>query len=151
MIAVVGIDKGNHPRGIFSGCDSLVNSLDASKTRSPVTAFGFNNNLRSARWLIDAIHQRSSTLLRVIQVVLEDARPAGEHELSSSESIEKEIILERTEEDIRRAVNQALDRIEEGIYGTCQQCGREIPQARLQAIPYTPYCINCERKLERQA
>ncbi|WP_433946666.1 TraR/DksA C4-type zinc finger protein [Paenibacillus sp. SN-8-1] len=38
-------------------------------------------------------------------------------------------------------VNQALERMKNGEYGTCLTCGNEIPFERLEAIPYTAYCI----------
>ena len=38
-------------------------------------------------------------------------------------------------------VNEALQRIEEGTYGNCVTCGEEIGEARLEAMPATPYCI----------
>lgn len=37
----------------------------------------------------------------------------------------------------------AIERIEIGIYGTCEACGTQIPKARLEAIPYTRYCVHC--------
>lgn len=40
-------------------------------------------------------------------------------------------------------VERALGRLEDGTYGTCVQCGAEINEARLEAMPATPYCINC--------
>lgn len=40
-------------------------------------------------------------------------------------------------------VKKALERIENGEYGICQECGREIPMERLKAIPYTSYCVEC--------
>jgi RNA polymerase-binding transcription factor DksA len=85
----------------------------------------------------------------MIQVVLEDAEAAGEHDRKVSESVDKEIVLERTEETIRTAVIDALQRIEDGTYGKCHQCGGAIPKARLDAIPFTPYCVKCERLHER--
>jgi len=42
-----------------------------------------------------------------------------------------------------REINVALKKIETGNFGECDTCGEEIAQGRLQAIPYTPYCINC--------
>lgn len=45
-------------------------------------------------------------------------------------------------------INQAIDRIETGSYGLCQECGQPIARPRLQALPYTPHCIECARKLE---
>ncbi len=40
-------------------------------------------------------------------------------------------------------IEAALRRIEDGIYGTCVQCGEEIPEKRLELLPHTPLCTNC--------
>lgn len=45
-------------------------------------------------------------------------------------------------------VEAALGRIEGGTYGTCVGCGRKIKKERLDALPETPYCIECERRHE---
>jgi RNA polymerase-binding transcription factor DksA len=45
----------------------------------------------------------------------------------------------------------ALERIDKGTFGRCQECGKEIPEERLQALPYTPYCVDCARKLQASA
>lgn len=43
------------------------------------------------------------------------------------------------------AVDAALSRLDEGTYGTCTACGREIEAARLDALPATPHCLRCAR------
>jgi len=45
-------------------------------------------------------------------------------------------------------VTAALLRIREGTFGRCQECGREIPPGRLDAVPYTPHCVRCAEKLQ---
>ncbi len=40
-------------------------------------------------------------------------------------------------------IRAALRRIEDGTYGTCSRCGREIGEARLKAVPHTGVCISC--------
>ena len=40
-------------------------------------------------------------------------------------------------------IDRALDKIEEGSYGTCDDCGRPIAPARLEALPATPFCVDC--------
>jgi DnaK suppressor protein len=45
-------------------------------------------------------------------------------------------------------IHEALDRIEAGTFGLCVECQGGIAKPRLQAIPYTPHCIECARKLE---
>jgi DnaK suppressor protein len=42
----------------------------------------------------------------------------------------------------------ALERIGEGSYGECLQCGNTIGSKRLEAVPWTPYCIDCQEKIE---
>jgi RNA polymerase-binding transcription factor DksA len=40
-------------------------------------------------------------------------------------------------------IDTALTRIDEGTYGTCEHCGKAIPEARLQALPATSRCVDC--------
>jgi RNA polymerase-binding transcription factor DksA len=87
-------------------------------------------------------------LNRITETVLIDARAAGEHDRGVSETVEKELALEQDEETIRRQVMEALQRIDDGTFGTCRECGGPIDPARLDAVPFTPYCIQCERKVE---
>jgi len=46
-------------------------------------------------------------------------------------------------------VDAALDRIRDGTYGRCQECGQEIRRSRLEALPYTPYCIECAHEFQQ--
>lgn len=48
------------------------------------------------------------------------------------------------------AIDSALDRYEEGTYGICEHCGREIPYERLEALPYTTVCTECSREEEKE-
>jgi RNA polymerase-binding transcription factor DksA len=45
-------------------------------------------------------------------------------------------------------IESALERIEDGVYGFCDECHSAIPKARLNAIPYTPFCVKCAEKLQ---
>jgi DnaK suppressor protein len=47
------------------------------------------------------------------------------------------------------ALAQALERLEAGQYGQCQDCGVEIPEARLSAYPAALRCINCQTTFEK--
>lgn len=68
-----------------------------------------------------------------------------------SDNYEQEFTLSlmETEEGTLGAIEIALERIEEGTYGTCEECGVRIPKTRLNAIPYTAMCVNCAGALER--
>jgi DnaK suppressor protein len=48
-----------------------------------------------------------------------------------------------------KQIEDALERIRDGSYGFCESCGKKIAMARLTALPYTPYCIRCQRAAER--
>ena len=45
-------------------------------------------------------------------------------------------------------VRAALDRLANGSFGECLQCGKTIGIKRLEALPWTPYCIDCQEKFE---
>lgn len=49
-----------------------------------------------------------------------------------------------------KLIDEALRRIDDGTYGTCVESGRKIAKARLDAIPYTPYCVEAAAALENQ-
>lgn len=49
-----------------------------------------------------------------------------------------------------RMVDEALKRIENGTYGICIESGEKIAKARLDAIPYTPYCVKAAAALEQK-
>lgn len=46
-------------------------------------------------------------------------------------------------------VDAALSRLEKGTYGSCTNCGKPIPAERLEAIPWTPFDIDCARTMGR--
>ena len=62
-----------------------------------------------------------------------------------SDNYEQEFTLSllATEEDRLGMIELALQRIEEGGYGLCEDCGGVIAKTRLTALPYTPLCIKC--------
>ncbi len=70
---------------------------------------------------------------------------------TASETFERELDEGLEEGAVRRLreVEEALARIEEGTYGTCAVCGREIPQERLEAMPWATLCIDDARKRGR--
>ncbi len=67
-----------------------------------------------------------------------------------TDNYEQEFTLSllENEEHTLEAIEGALERIESGTYGDCAECGRIIPKTRLNAIPFTPYCVKCASKRE---
>lgn len=69
-----------------------------------------------------------------------------------SDNFEQEfsLTLMQTEESTLDAIELALERIEDGKYGICEECEVKIPKARLNAIPYTTVCVKCAQLHEQQ-
>lgn len=70
-----------------------------------------------------------------------------------SDSFEQENTLNllANEQQVLENIDGALDRMRHGKYGRCEECEAEIPRARLKELPYTPYCVDCARKLEQRS
>ena len=68
---------------------------------------------------------------------------------TASELYDKErgAALEQNEVFIVKKIDSALKSIEEGNFGICKRCGREICQERLDFIPYTEHCIDCQNEI----
>lgn len=54
------------------------------------------------------------------------------------------------EQDALYEIRRAIERIDAGVYGLCQMCGDEIPQARLEAIPFARLTVECQSDFEKQ-
>ena len=63
---------------------------------------------------------------------------------------EHELALTHNSRELLRQNEQALARIAEGTYGTCDSCGEPIGKARLQAFPRATLCVTCKQREERR-
>jgi DnaK suppressor protein len=70
---------------------------------------------------------------------------------TATATLDREIdyTLEENSEHVLAAIDSALARIEDGTFGKCATCGKEIGEERLAAIPWATQCIDCKRKEER--
>jgi DnaK suppressor protein len=70
---------------------------------------------------------------------------------TATDTVDREIdyTLEASDGRLLAAIDTALARIEAGTYGTCVNCGAQIPPERLEAMPWATLCIDCKRKEER--
>jgi len=67
---------------------------------------------------------------------------------TESYDLEFTLGLIENEQTVLEEIREALERIEAGNYGRCEGCEKPIAKARLQALPYTRYCIECARREE---
>jgi DnaK suppressor protein len=92
---------------------------------------------------------------RIIEAVQQDMQAPGtisnlpSHPADQApDGLDVEVDLLRNEQDILKEVDAALARIEEGSFGRCRRCERVIDARRLDAIPFTAYCVNCASAVE---
>lgn len=62
---------------------------------------------------------------------------------AASGQVDADISIVESERDMLQHIQSALQRIDQGTYGRCLDCGSSIPPARLNQIPYAAYCIAC--------
>lgn len=80
------------------------------------------------------------------------ARPEVQDQMDqvvSSQDSEGQFHQADLESRVLADVREALARIEQGTYGTCIDCGRRIQPSRLEAIPWTPYCLDDQERHDR--
>jgi DnaK suppressor protein len=69
-----------------------------------------------------------------------------------SDNFEQEFTLSLMENDggTLAQIESSLERIEEGTYGQCEECGVKIPKSRLNAVPYATLCVRCAEQQEQR-
>ena len=102
------------------------------------------------------LEERQSILRRNVTRTAEDGRRADEEATQdiadrAASSYNKEFLFHQSnnERQLLQMVEAALSRIREGTFGQCISCGRDINPKRLEAVPWTRHCIECQEKLER--
>ena len=78
---------------------------------------------------------------------LETALDEGDRSLVDLAS-ETGLTLVDMNRDILEKIDRALEKLEEGTYGICEDCGEEISEKRLRAMPFAIYCVRCKTRRE---
>jgi len=82
---------------------------------------------------------------------LKAADSTGDSADAAFESGSEEMASQLAELDARELsqIERALARLKQGTYGLCEVCAGKIPVGRLNALPYSTLCINCQREMEK--
>ncbi|MDH4176518.1 MAG: TraR/DksA C4-type zinc finger protein [Thermoleophilia bacterium] len=113
-------------------------------------------DLESRRLELIALRDR---LTQAAEAIVRDDEDDGELNSSAgdqhiadhaSDTFEREMdqTLEENAEHILAEIESALAGIDEGTYGRCRVCGEEIPEERLEAVPYATLCLDDKRRQE---
>jgi DnaK suppressor protein len=102
------------------------------------------------------LEERQHQLRRNVSRTAEDGRRPDEEATQdiadrAASSYNKEFLFHQSnnERQLLQMVEGALSRIHEGSFGQCISCGRDINPKRLEAVPWTRHCIECQEKLEQ--
>lgn len=99
-------------------------------------------------------HQQRQLERSMVTAVKEGRQAVAEDTLDVADqavfSYQKELIFTQGTEGHSQLslVRLALERLHEGSFGECLHCGKPIGDKRLDALPWTPYCIDCQEKIE---
>jgi DnaK suppressor protein len=97
---------------------------------------------------------RSNSLRKALAGELADLRNNGSENGDSADVAfdagSEEISTQLAELEARELtqIEKAISRIKQGTYGLCEICQTKIPVARLNALPYSTTCVNCQREME---
>ena len=113
--------------------------------KAPNNRSGYEQKLRQQQELLErtmkaAVEQGRDTGLVETQDVADQAVASYQKEFLFSQGTNGHAQMQ--------LVRQAMERLEDGTFGECQQCGQSIGTKRLEALPWTPYCISCQEKIE---
>jgi DnaK suppressor protein len=104
------------------------------------------------------LETRQQELRRTVTRTEEDGRIADAEAAQdiadrAANSYTKEFLFSQSNNDrqLLNMINGALERIREGSFGECISCGNEINPKRLEAVPWTRYCIACQERMEQGA
>jgi DnaK suppressor protein len=135
MICDLGSSGGLLPYGVPSGMAMDKRKLENFKKR---------------------LEERQHMLRRNVSRTEMDGRQSDEDAAQdiadrAASSYNKEFLFHQSnsERQLLQMVEGALDRIREGNFGQCISCGQEINPKRLEAVPWTRYCIQCQEKMEQ--
>src|ERR1700745_1480262 len=102
------------------------------------------------------LETRQQDLRRMVSRTQQDGRTVDEDSAQdiadrAASSYNKEFLFHQSnnERQLLQMVEGALSRIREGNFGECIHCGKEINSKRLEAVPWTRNCIECQEKLEQ--
>ena len=100
--------------------------------------------------------ERKTQLRQTVSKTEQDGREADEETAQdiadkATNSYTKEFLFKMSNDDryILQLVNEALERLDNGEFGTCVACGGDMQPKRLEAVPWARHCIDCQQKQEQ--
>ena len=111
--------------------------------------------LKKSREILETMRAQ---VLKSVQQELHEGREQNKDEGMdtydlASDARDREISHILTDRDRGKleAIDEAISRVDDGTYGLCEDCGAEIAEGRLEALPFTRLCVTCQSDRERES
>ena len=146
----------NRPRRNFSG-HKPSEGIDVKRQTQSRRRVGSTKRRRMAYLRGKLLEKRRELLRRLVSelnasAMALDVRPADAADQASfSSEREAWFWTGSFESHTVQEIDHALERLENGTYNICEECGRRIPETRLRALPFASTCLRCQERLEREA
>ena len=103
--------------------------------------------MEQKKTLLDSLADQSEDMKNLVKTV-----DSGDEADVAADVIDRQLLTSiGTQDSIRlQQIENALDRINQDKYGRCIKCGKEIPEERLEVLPYALMCIQCASAEERR-
>jgi DnaK suppressor protein len=111
-------------------------------------------DIERLRQKLESQRHETRIFLRRVELEAQSLDADGTHDSADQSviSLSKESLFERNSERraVLRLIEAALLRITEGSFGVCIGCGHAIQSRRLEALPWTQFCLRCQGELEEK-
>src|SRR6266571_2370359 len=145
--------KASRIRASARSRETLLGRNHAQRKLSPFTRKQKEKLLQLRDAMVDSMAGVAQDTLRS-RAEGSEASAFGMHQADAgSDAYDRDFALSllSQEQDALYEIDQALKRIELGTYGICEMSGKPIPRARLEAIPFARFTVECQSQLEKQS
>jgi DnaK suppressor protein len=138
--------------GVVKGADLMNGKKGRLRKMEPGTESNGQSRLDGLRDILN--HQRNMLLARVRefrrdQEQEKESEPSDDLDIARAfADVETHASLIERSEDLLKLIDGAFGRLDAGRYGICDGCGADIPLARLKALPFAIYCVDCQQSSE---
>ncbi len=129
----------------------IMKATKPKRTRAPLTPKGEKEAIRKTlldmrEKLLSGISESPIPEALITQTdigdIIDQAGDERDRELS--------LLLSGRDKEKLHAINEALEKLKEGTYGICEECGDKIGPGRIKVMPLAKYCVSCQSKLEKE-
>ena len=125
-----------------------------AKPKEPIKAHAAKGEKAATRKLLLAMREKLIAEIseNLIPESLMASSDIGDLVDQAGDERDRELSLLLTGRDKEKlaAINEALEKLKEGTYGICEECGDKVGQGRLKVMPLAKYCVTCQSRIERE-